>query len=143
MLRSILGGGGKIGDLTITWDPLKSEEQNGQGIYYKIYWKRKEFETEFQSQALKSFGNVGMAVVHIPIEFYYTQYIVKVQAWNELGPGPISHERVIYSAEDMPQVAPQLVVAKSYNSTALNVSWVPVLQSRETVRGKLIGHRVR
>lgn len=42
----------------------------------------------------------------------------------------------------MPQVAPQLVVALSYNSTALNVSWQPIEQTRERVRGKLIGHRV-
>lgn len=140
--RNIGGGGGKIGDLTITWDPLKPDEQNGPGIYYKIFWKRKEFETEFQSQSLKEFGNTGMAVVHIQQEFFYTEYIVKVQALNDIGQGPISHEVVIFSAEDMPQVAPQLVIAKSYNSTALNVSWVPVEQTREKVRGKLIGHRV-
>lgn len=84
-----------------------------------------------------------MAVVHIPLEFYYTEYIVKVQAINDMGPGPISHEVVIFSAEDKPQVAPQLVYALSYNSTSLNVSWSPVQETREIIRGKLIGHRVR
>lgn len=49
---------------------------------------------------------------------------------------------MIYSAEDMPQVSPQQVFAISYNSTALNVSWTPIDQSREMLRGKLIGHRV-
>lgn len=43
----------------------------------------------------------------------------------------------------MPQVAPQLVIAASYNSTALNVSWNAIEQTRENVRGKLIGHRVK
>lgn len=42
----------------------------------------------------------------------------------------------------MPLVAPQLVVALSYNSTALNISWKPIQETREHVRGKLIGHRV-
>lgn len=42
----------------------------------------------------------------------------------------------------MPQVAPQRVEARSFNSTALNVSWVAIDQSRERLRGKLIGHRV-
>lgn len=83
-----------------------------------------------------------MAVVHISLEFYYTEYIVKVQAINDVGPGPISNEVIIFSAEDKPQVAPQLVVAKSYNSTALNVSWSRVQETREIIRGKLIGHRV-
>ncbi|KAJ8986222.1 hypothetical protein NQ317_009928 [Molorchus minor] len=141
--RNVGGGGGKIGDLTITWTPLKSDEQNGPGVYYKVFWKRKDDEPEFQSVGLKQYGNVGMAVVHIPLEFYYTKYIVKVQALNDIGPGPISPEAVIYSAEDMPQVAPQLVIARSYNSTALNVSWVPVDQIREKIRGKLIGHRIK
>ncbi|CAH1981404.1 unnamed protein product [Acanthoscelides obtectus] len=43
----------------------------------------------------------------------------------------------------MPQVAPQLVVGKAYNSTAMNISWVAVEQTREKVRGKLIGHRIK
>lgn len=65
-----------------------------------------------------------------------------MQAINKEGEGPRSNEVVIYSAEDMPQVAPQLVSALSYNSTALNVSWQAIEQTREKVRGKLIGHRV-
>lgn len=64
------------------------------------------------------------------------------QAFNSMGAGPISEPKVIYSAEDMPQVSPQQVFAISYNSTAINVSWVPIDQSREMLRGKLIGHRV-
>jgi hypothetical protein len=140
---NIGGGGGKIGDLTITWSPLKPDEQNGPGIHYKIFWKRKDVEVDFQSLELKEFGNTGMAVVHIPLGNYYTEYVVKVQAINDIGAGLVSPEVVIYSAEDMPQVAPQLVVARSFNSTALNVSWVPIDQSREKVRGRLIGHRVK
>ncbi|XP_025829331.1 contactin-like [Agrilus planipennis] len=141
--KNVGGGGGKIGDLTITWTPLRMDEQNGPGIHYKIFWKRKDDEVEFQTLLLKELGNVGRAVVNIDSNYYYSQYIVKVQAFNEKGAGPESNEAVIYSAEDMPQVAPQLVVALSYNSTALNVSWQPIEQTREKVRGKLIGHRVR
>lgn len=42
----------------------------------------------------------------------------------------------------MPQSSPQMVFAISYNSTAINVSWTPIDQSREKLRGQLIGHRV-
>lgn len=73
------GGGGKIGDLTITWDPLKSDEQNGKDIHYKIFWRRSKHDYEFQSLLLKEQGNVGMAVVHISAEYYYTEFDVKVQ----------------------------------------------------------------
>ncbi|XP_011135668.2 contactin [Harpegnathos saltator] len=140
---NISGGGGKIGDLTITWDPLSPSDQNGPRIYYKIFWRRKGHETQFQSLSLKEFGNIGMSVVSVQSKYYYTEYEVKVQAINDLGAGPISDIYTVYSAEDMPQVAPQLVVAMSYNSTSLNVSWSPIEQTRERVRGKLIGHRIK
>ncbi|KAK1129512.1 hypothetical protein K0M31_019233 [Melipona bicolor] len=140
---NIGGGGGKIGDLTITWDPLPSSEQNGPGIYYKVFWRRKRHETEFQSLSLKDYGNVGRSVVQIQQQYYYTEYEVKVQAINALGFGPISNAVTIFSAEDMPQVAPQQVVAHSYNSTSLKVSWSPIEQTREKIRGKLIGHRIK
>lgn len=99
-------------------------------------------EPEFQSLELRDFGNTGTAVVSISLDDYYTEYVVKVQAINDIGVGPISNERVVYSAEDMPQAAPQLVSATSFNSTALNVTWQPISQDRETVRGRLIGYRV-
>lgn len=140
---NISGGGGKIGDLTITWDPLSSADQNGPGIYYKIFWRRKGFDSEYQSLTLKEYGNVGSSVVPVQPKYYYTEYEVKVQAINAIGEGPISENITVYSAEDMPQVAPQQVYAMSYNSTSLNVSWLPIEQTRERVRGKLIGHRIK
>lgn len=140
---NIGGGGGKIGDLTITWNPLPPSEQNGPGIYYKVFWRRKYHETEFQSLSLKNYGNVGRSVVPIQQQYYYTEYEVKVQAVNALGSGPISNAVTIFSAEDMPQVAPQQVVAQSYNSTSLKVSWKPIEETREKIRGKLIGHRIK
>ncbi|KAM3960940.1 contactin [Aphomia sociella] len=137
------GGGGKIGDLTIMWTPLPLQLQNGPGIHYKIFWRRKGAEVEFQSLLLKEYGNVGMHVVHIALTYFFTPYEVKVQAINDMGAGPESDITMVYSAEDMPQVAPQQVYALSYNSTALNVTWNPIDQSRDRLRGKLIGHRLK
>ncbi|XP_038105430.1 contactin isoform X2 [Culex quinquefasciatus] len=140
--KNIGGGGGKIGDLTITWTPLLPEEQNSIDIHYKVFY-RLLGQKEFATDVLKNRGNTGKAVVHIPSDKYYTKYEVKVQAINDLGDGPVSDIAVIYSAEDMPQVAPQQTIARSFNSTALNVSWVSVPQTRETIRGKMIGHRLK
>ncbi|XP_066997548.2 contactin [Anabrus simplex] len=140
---NIGGGGGKIGDLTIRWTPLAPQDQNGPGIYYKIFWRNVEHDTEYQSLELKGYGNIGISVVRIKQEYFYTQYHVKVQAVNSVGYGPESDNVTIYSAEDMPQEPVSQVVAVSFNSTALNVSWSPVDQSREKMRGKLIGHRLK
>lgn len=143
--RRIEGGGGKIGDLIITWETLPPMEQNAPGMHYKVYYRLhgKSGDSEWAGKILKQEGNVGKAVIHFEKDNnYYTKYDVKVQAINDQGMGPESNVSVIYSAEDMPQVAPQQVYARGLNSTALNVTWAPVDQSREMIRGKLTGHRV-
>ncbi|KAH8418008.1 hypothetical protein KR222_010217 [Zaprionus bogoriensis] len=140
--RRVGGGGGKIGDLTITWDPLLPQEQHGHGIHYKVFWKLKG-ALEWATDLIKKHDNVGIAVVNIPLNNYYTEYEVKVQAINDVGKGPESEVVVIHSAEDMPQVAPQKPFALAYNSTCFNVSWSPIDMSRENIRGKLIGHRLK
>lgn len=143
--RNLNGGGGKIGDLTITWTPLLSEQQNDKGIHYKIFWRLhgKEGASEWATKILKEHGNTGKAVVHITLGNYYTKYDVRVQAINDFGSGPVSNTTTIYSAEDMPQVAPQQPICRGFNSTSLNMSWVPVEQTREKIRGNLIGHRLK
>lgn len=143
--KNVIGGGGKIGDLIITWDTLPPMEQNAPGIHYKVYYRLhgKAGDSEWAGKILKAEGNVGKAVIHFEKDNnYYTQYDVKVQAINSVGMGPESNVSVIFSAEDMPQVAPQQVWARGFNSTALNVTWKAVDQAREMIRGKLTGHRV-
>lgn len=146
--RNVGGGGGKIGDLTIKWTPLVPQEQNAHGIHYKMYWRlhdtiNNRTENEWATEVLKHHGNIGRAIVQIPAKMYFTKYDVKVQAINDVGPGPESPFATIYSAEDMPQVAPQSPVAIGFNSTCFNVTWNPINQTREAIRGNLIGHRLK
>uniref|UniRef100_A0A1A9W5Q7 Contactin n=1 Tax=Glossina brevipalpis TaxID=37001 RepID=A0A1A9W5Q7_9MUSC len=140
--KNVGGGGGKIGDLTITWDPLLPQEQHSHGIYYKVFWRLKG-TFEWASEIIKRQDNIGMAVANIPLNNYYTEYEVKVQALNNIGKGPESEVVVIYSAEDMPLVAPERVIPIAYNSTAFNVTWDPIEITRENIRGRLIGHRIK
>jgi len=63
----------------IIHQPLPLQDQNGPGIYYKIFWRRLDHDTDFQYETLQNSGNIGMAVVHIKPEFFYTKYEVKVQ----------------------------------------------------------------
>lgn len=66
----------------INFQKLSPQDQNGPSIYYKVYWRRLAQETNFQYKVLQDYGNIGMSVVHIQPEFYYTQYEVKVQVKN-------------------------------------------------------------
>ena len=47
--------------------------------------------------------------------------------------GPVSDPVEIYSAEDMPQVAPTKVGARPFNSTAINITWNQIPDVREKV----------
>ena len=144
--KNLGGGGGKTGDLTITWDPLDGDHQNAPDVYYQIFWRRVGIDPElqFKKKKLTERGNIGMHVVPVdPVKYYYTTYEVKIQAFNREGAGPISEPVVIYSAEDMPQVQPTEVAAYANNATSINVSWVPIEPTRDNIRGELIGYRVR
>jgi hypothetical protein len=85
-----------------------------------------------------------MYAVNVGEDNYFKRYLVRVQAMNMIGAGRvISDPVVVYSAESMPQVAPNQVYAVAYNSTSLNVSWAPLEMTREKIRGRLIGHRIK
>lgn len=126
--------------------PLPPQDQNGPGVYYKIFWRRYRTDNtdeEFQPKLLKEWGNIGQYVVSVPSQYYYTRYQVQVQAFNDIGEGPVSNISMVYTAEDMPQATPTIVTPKPYNSTSINVTWTPVDVTREKIRGKLLGYRVR
>ena len=90
-----------------------------------------------------------MYVIRIQRKYFFTTYEVKVQVFNDMCEeksnceGPISEPETIYSAEDLPQVAPTRVGARPFNSTALTITWNPIPNVRDKVRGKLIGHRIK
>lgn len=69
-------------NLNFDFQPLVSQDQNGPNVYYKVYWRRLNHDTDFQYETLQDSGNIGMTVVHIKPEFFYTQYEVKVQVRN-------------------------------------------------------------
>lgn len=146
---NINGGGGKAGTLTITWDPLTPQDWNSPELWYKVFYKSLETDLDYRFKELKmsdsrsSTGSMSSYTINVGEENYYKRYLVKVQAINSQGAGPESPEVEVYSAEAMPQVQPSLVRALPFNSTSLNVSWAPVDVSREKLRGKLVGHRIK
>lgn len=122
---------------------MPPQHWHSSNIWYKIYYKPADSKGEFFEKELNTMGNIGMYTISINEENYYTEYHVKVQAINQVGSGPESPVVSVYSAESMPQVQPSLVRAEPFNSTALKVTWAPIEQTREKVRGKLVGHRIK
>jgi hypothetical protein len=76
--------------------------------------------------------------IRINRKYFWTTYEVKVQVFNIMCEepdcnGPVSDPVIIYSAEDMPQVAPTKVGARPHNSTAINITWNELPDVREKV----------
>ncbi len=57
--QNIRGGGGKVGNLQIFWDPLPPEEHNGQNVGYIVYWKKKQMALEDKWEEVRH-GRVGV-----------------------------------------------------------------------------------
>ena len=76
-------------------------------------------------------------------ENYYKPYETRIRARNEYGEGKLSSIVNIMSAEEMPNATPRNVYSTPFNATALEVFWTPVPNTREAMRGRLIGYRVR
>ncbi|KAL4221440.1 Immunoglobulin like [Mactra antiquata] len=92
------GGDGKEGTLTITWTPLPPAEQCGDGIGYFIYWRRQSNDPRITWKKERVDSNVGEFTAIVGVENYYLPYEVRIQAFNDIGPGPNSTMEIVYSA---------------------------------------------
>ncbi|KAK7478536.1 hypothetical protein BaRGS_00030208 [Batillaria attramentaria] len=141
--RNVRGGGGSVGDLTLRWDLLDRAEWGSTSVTYRVYWRKKG---DGERQALWNWAEKSVDedkhVALVGEENYYLLYQVKVQALNVMGQGPNSSIVDVYSAEGMPVGTPTNVQSNTFNSTALEVSWEPVPDTREVVKGKIVGYQI-
>ncbi|XP_041371583.1 contactin-like [Gigantopelta aegis] len=141
--ENVGGGGGSVGDFSITWTPLNQSDHGGPGIGYHVYWRLhnpSQLDSLFKKERV--YGNKGKLVLTLGQDSYYLQHDVIVEAFNNLGPGPNSSVVVVYSAEDLPSGTPAKVYAFPFNATANNVSWEAVPDTREVMKGKIVGYQI-
>ncbi|KAK7485066.1 hypothetical protein BaRGS_00023705 [Batillaria attramentaria] len=143
----VTGGGGSVGMLRIKWTPLAPEFHGGANLYYKVYWRLHRAPNDMWQYSKSPIygGNLdrdGFVTFHhkVGMEFFYTEYDVKVQAINIIGAGPNTTVTSVMSAEDM--TTPQQVLAVAINSTAAWISWELPNNTREGMRGKIMGFQI-
>ncbi|KAK3596416.1 hypothetical protein CHS0354_020666 [Potamilus streckersoni] len=90
----------------------------------------------------KRVGNVTKYVVTLTIDLYFLLYDVKVRAYNDIGYGPESSVKQIYSAEGVPLVQVKNLRGYPINGTAVMVTWDPLPDSRDVVKGKVAGYEI-
>ncbi|KAK7092363.1 contactin-3-like [Littorina saxatilis] len=140
---NVRGGGGSVGDLTLEWDLLNRAEWGSSSITYRVFWRQKvdgirQALWEYVSKASDESKHVAL----VGEDNFYVMYEVKVQALNVEGQGPNSSVVEVFSAMGMPLGTPTNVQSSTVNSTALEVSWEPVSNTREIVRGRIQGYQI-
>ncbi|TKS71165.1 Neurofascin Precursor [Collichthys lucidus] len=117
--KGLRGWGSKKDNMEITWEPLLDLERNGPNLHYNVLWRRKDLE-EWNNVTI-----VGSKYVVHNTETY-VPYEIKIQAWNEFGPGPESNVVTGYSGEDKPTDSPTDLRVSKVDSTKANIHWKPV-----------------
>nr|XP_033782422.1 neural cell adhesion molecule L1-like protein [Geotrypetes seraphini]XP_033782423.1 neural cell adhesion molecule L1-like protein [Geotrypetes seraphini] len=121
-------------EMTIKWEPLKPVEHNGPGLVYRVSWRLRGQESEWNEETVKRhFFIVKDTPAYVP-------YDIKVQAENHLGYAPNPKIFMAYSGENTPDAAPLNVTVEILNSTLIKVGWSKITQDQ--VRGHLEGYKV-
>uniref|UniRef100_A0A8C3QWB4 Cell adhesion molecule L1 like n=1 Tax=Cyanoderma ruficeps TaxID=181631 RepID=A0A8C3QWB4_9PASS len=121
-------------EMVMKWEPLKPAERNGPGLEYRVSWRQRGVETDWNEELVKKHS---LSVRNVPT---FVPYEIKVQAVNNLGSGPEPNITIGYSGEDVPDAAPSGVSVEVVNSTLVKVFWFGI--PRDRVRGHLRGYKV-
>ncbi|MEE6501930.1 hypothetical protein FKM82_004357 [Ascaphus truei] len=124
----------KPNEMTVKWEPLRSEEQHGPGLEYRVSWRLQGVDTDWHHERVKGHEFV---IKNTPS---FVPYDIYVQAVNELGAGPEPHVHTKYSGEDTPDATPLNMAVEVLNSSLVKVSWTGITQDR--VRGHLSGYKI-
>uniref|UniRef100_A0A8C9W9N5 Neuronal cell adhesion molecule n=1 Tax=Scleropages formosus TaxID=113540 RepID=A0A8C9W9N5_SCLFO len=120
-------------NLVISWKPLTGLQSNGPGLQYKVMWRQKDVETDWNSVRV---ANVSKFVVSGTKTF--VPYEVKVQAVNDYGSSPEPEAVLGYSGEDFPG-NPEFVRVTNPTLDSLTVVWGPPKEPN----GRLTGYTLR
>ncbi|XP_070686199.1 neuronal cell adhesion molecule-like [Pempheris klunzingeri] len=131
----VQGFGTEHNNLVISWKPLTGLQSNGPGLHYKVMWRQKAVESEWN---VVTVANTSKFVVSGTPTF--VPYELKVQAVNDHGTGPAPAIATGHSGEDLPVAAPDNVQAMVLNSTLAEIHWDHV--PSKLIRGHLKGYKV-
>lgn len=142
--KNLGGGGGKVGTLNISWDAMPVSAWNADPFRsgYIVSWKRWDMEEDQWDNVVINDTTATKFVKTVGQDNYYTMYNIRIQAYNPMGRGDVSPIVNIMSAEDLPKGVPIGVKAVYYNATAITVEWTPVANTKEVMRGVLLGYRI-
>uniref|UniRef100_A0A3Q3VZI8 Uncharacterized protein n=1 Tax=Mola mola TaxID=94237 RepID=A0A3Q3VZI8_MOLML len=126
--------------LRLSWKPLPESEYNSspETVGYRLHVWRTDGQGEDRKEDVAGAGRAREATVDGLNP--WTQYQVKIQAFNSIGPGPWSNIVAVLTAESVPSGSPMNVTAEALSSTRILLTWsaVPLAQKN----GVILGYKV-
>jgi len=144
--ENVIGEGDLPDNLVIFWTPMPKIEQNAQGFKYMISYRRADLP---DAEEKKEEVDDPLAWNYVVPDKYQTPYIpfyISVRSANAEGPCTNPPKTVMgYSGEDEPQITPTDVTVdpESVTATEAVLTWTPVNESPEIIRGFFRGYRIQ
>ncbi|GFG32700.1 hypothetical protein Cfor_00545 [Coptotermes formosanus] len=113
-------------ELLVTWSPPLAELRHGDIQGYNVgYREISGSSLNYNFTSVGGDGEEGGGDSLLGGLSKFTQYLVVVQAFNQVGPGPLSDPVAVQTMEDVPSVAPDDIRCAGLTSQSLQVSWQP------------------
>lgn len=123
--HNIGGGGGSSRELTITWTAVPPQYYNGKDFGYIVAFKPEESQEWHKVTVVDP---LAQRYVHKdPSIPPFSKFHVKVKAFNSKGPGPFSTTAIVYSAQDVPSEAPNVIEGRVLSAVEVMLFWAPVV----------------
>ncbi|MBN3277397.1 SDK1 protein, partial [Polyodon spathula] len=125
--------------LWLRWVPLPDSEYNGnpETVGYRISVWRADLQGEPRTQLVSERLEREITLEGLK---EWTEYLLRIQAFNSIGPGPWSEVVRGRTRESVPSGAPQNVTTEAVSSTSILVTWVPVPEHERN--GYILGFKV-
>ncbi|XP_067454103.1 protein tyrosine phosphatase receptor type Fa isoform X1 [Thunnus thynnus] len=124
--------------IKVSWVAPPTDSRHGEIVRYSLTYQALTGEDVERHQV----SGIGANVTSYVLEDLekWTEYLVWVRAYTDVGPGPESPTARIKTKEDVPGAPPRKVEADALNSTALRVTWKPPLSVKQ--HGQIRGYQL-
>ncbi|XP_043507611.1 Down syndrome cell adhesion molecule-like protein Dscam2 isoform X2 [Frieseomelitta varia] len=113
-------------EILITWSPPLPELRHGDIQGFNVgYRETSSANPSYNFSSVSGDGEEGGAELRLTGLRPYTKYTLVVQAYNQVGSGPLSEPLLTQTMEDVPSMPPEDVRCAALTSQSLQVSWQP------------------
>ncbi|XP_078052119.1 Down syndrome cell adhesion molecule 2 [Augochlora pura] len=113
-------------EILISWSPPLPELRHGDIQGFNVgYRETSSSNPSYNFSSVSGDGEEGGAELRLTGLRPYTKYTLVVQAYNQVGSGPLSDSLLTQTLEDVPSMPPEDVRCAALTSQSLQVSWQP------------------